>query len=43
MPEMGAHDVLIRVKACGVCGTDVHIYEGDPGGGRGYAAHDPRP
>lgn len=31
MPEMGAHDVLIRVKACGVCGTDVHIYEGDPG------------
>ena len=27
----GAHDVLIRVKACGVCGTDVHIYEGDPG------------
>ena len=22
---------LIRVKACGVCGTDVHIYEGDPG------------
>lgn len=31
MPEVGAKDVLIRVKACGVCGTDVHIYEGDKG------------
>lgn len=31
IPEIGAHDVLIQVKACGVCGTDVHIYEGDKG------------
>ena len=31
MPEVGPEDVLIRVKACGVCGTDVHIYEGDKG------------
>lgn len=31
VPELDAHDVLIRVKACGVCGTDVHIYEGDSG------------
>ncbi len=31
MPVMGPHDVLIKVKACGVCGTDVHIYEGDKG------------
>lgn len=31
IPEVGARDVLIRVKACGVCGTDVHIYEGDKG------------
>ena len=23
--------LLIQVKACGVCGTDVHIYEGDKG------------
>lgn len=30
-PAVGAHDVLIQVKACGVCGTDVHIYEGDKG------------
>ena len=31
MPPVGPKDVLIRVKACGVCGTDVHIYEGDKG------------
>ena len=30
-PEIGPKDVLIHVKACGVCGTDVHIYEGDKG------------
>ena len=31
MPKVGSKDVLIQVKACGVCGTDVHIYEGDKG------------
>jgi len=31
MPVPGAEDVVIQVKACGVCGTDVHIYEGDKG------------
>lgn len=31
IPEIGPRDVLIQVKACGVCGTDVHIYEGDKG------------
>lgn len=31
MPAVGTKDVLIQVKACGVCGTDVHIYEGDKG------------
>lgn len=30
-PVAGPKDVLIQVKACGVCGTDVHIYEGDKG------------
>ncbi len=30
-PVPGPGDVLIQVKACGVCGTDVHIYEGDQG------------
>jgi len=28
-PAVGPEDVLIAVKAAGVCGTDVHIYEGD--------------
>jgi 2-desacetyl-2-hydroxyethyl bacteriochlorophyllide A dehydrogenase len=28
-PEIGPRDVLVRAKACGVCGTDVHIWEGD--------------
>lgn len=31
IPEVGEKDVLVQVKACGVCGTDVHIYEGDKG------------
>ena len=31
IPPVGPEDVLIEVKACGVCGTDVHIYEGDKG------------
>lgn len=30
-PEPKENEVLIQVKACGVCGTDVHIYEGDKG------------
>ena len=28
-PTVGSGDVLIAVKAAGICGTDVHIYEGD--------------
>ena len=31
MPKVGHEDILIQVKACGICGTDVHIYEGDKG------------
>lgn len=31
VPQLGPQDVLIQVKACGICGTDVHIYEGDKG------------
>jgi L-iditol 2-dehydrogenase len=30
-PELGARDVLIRVKACGICGSDVHGYDGSTG------------
>ena len=28
-PVIGPEDVLIAVKAAGICGTDIHIYEGD--------------
>lgn len=31
LPSVGEQDILIRVMACGICGTDVHIYEGDKG------------
>ena len=24
-------EIIIRVRACGVCGTDVHIFAGDEG------------
>jgi len=27
-PEPASHEVLIRVKAAGLCGTDVHMWEG---------------
>lgn len=27
----GAHEVLIKVKYCGICGTDVHIFQGEKG------------
>lgn len=31
MPKVGDHDVLIKMKSCGVCGSDVHFYEhGEP-------------
>jgi len=30
-PELGPHDVLIEVKACGICGSDVHGYDGSTG------------
>jgi D-arabinitol dehydrogenase (NADP+) len=28
-PEPGPNEVLVRVAACGICGTDQHIFEGD--------------
>jgi D-arabinitol dehydrogenase (NADP+) len=28
-PEPGPNEVLVRVAACGICGTDQHIYDGD--------------
>lgn len=31
IPVIKADEVLVRVRACGVCGTDVHIFSGDEG------------
>jgi L-iditol 2-dehydrogenase len=30
-PALGSQDVLIQVKACGICGSDVHGYDGSTG------------
>lgn len=30
-PTIGTDDVLIKVMACGICGTDVHIFHGAEG------------
>ncbi len=29
-PEIGAEDVLLEVKAVGVCGSDIHMFHGTP-------------
>ncbi len=29
MPEVGDGEVLVRVQASGICGTDIHIFRGD--------------
>lgn len=29
IPELGHDDVLIKIKACGVCHTDLHAFHGD--------------
>jgi D-arabinitol dehydrogenase (NADP+) len=28
-PSIGPNDVLVQSRACGICGTDVHIWEGE--------------
>jgi len=30
-PEIGPGDVLVRVKSCGICGSDVHGFDGSSG------------
>lgn len=30
-PELGPKDVIVKNHACGICGTDVHIYFGEKG------------
>ncbi|SHE55531.1 Threonine dehydrogenase [Caldanaerobius fijiensis DSM 17918] len=32
IPEIGDDDILVKVEGCGVCGTDVHEWRGDPFG-----------
>ncbi len=28
-PEIGSKELLVRVRACGVCHTDLHVCEGE--------------
>jgi threonine dehydrogenase-like Zn-dependent dehydrogenase len=44
IPELGPHDVLLRISHCGVCGSDLHmVVEGwgrpDSIGGHEYSGH----
>ncbi len=32
VPKIGPKEVLLKVKACGVCGSDIHFYETDAQG-----------
>ncbi len=29
IPELGPDDILVRVRACSICGSDLHIYQWD--------------
>jgi L-iditol 2-dehydrogenase len=31
VPEIGEDDLLVQVRACGICGSDVHGYDGSTG------------
>jgi L-iditol 2-dehydrogenase len=31
VPDVGEGDVLVRVRACGICGSDIHGYDGSTG------------
>jgi len=30
-PKVGEHDVLVQIKACGICGSDIHGFDGSSG------------
>lgn len=32
IPKINDNEVLVKVEGCGICGTDVHEYKGDPFG-----------
>lgn len=34
-PFPSPREVLVKVKSCGICGTDQHIYHGHPGSAEG--------
>jgi len=36
LKKLAGEEVLLKVHACGVCGTDVHIFEGDEGSATVY-------
>ena len=29
LPEIGPRDTLVKMKLCGVCGSDLHLYHGE--------------
>ncbi|MEZ6074533.1 MAG: alcohol dehydrogenase catalytic domain-containing protein [Pirellulaceae bacterium] len=31
IPEVGPNDLLVEVKACGICGSDIHGWDGSSG------------
>ncbi len=31
VPEIGPEDLLVRVRACGICGSDIHGFDGSSG------------
>lgn len=31
LPEVGPNDLLVQVKACGICGSDIHGWDGSSG------------
>lgn len=31
VPEIGPEDILVQVKACGICGSDIHGWDGSSG------------
>ena len=30
-PEFGSREVLVQIKACGICGSDIHGFDGSSG------------
>jgi L-iditol 2-dehydrogenase len=30
-PQIGSDDLLVQVKACGICGSDIHGFDGSTG------------